>query len=260
MSNRKQILLLSILVIALVITAVPPLNVSANQRDQSNLQNQIDEYFLRLVRKNHFSGAVLVARNGEILLKRGYDLLNDSGDSGSIGPDTVFDIGSISKQFTAAAILHLEQDGLLNVDDPISKYFDDVPPDKARITIHQLLIHSAGFTNDHFEDDLTPMTREEAQQAIFALPLGYQPGSNYTYSNTGYTLLAIIIEKVSGIPYTNYLHRSFFEPLGMSRTGFYNDKWSLSSVANTYFNGKDQGKPSDWPGRSKGSSGFRRRR
>ncbi len=247
MTHREQIVF-SVFVIAIVVIVVLPLNVSAIQHGQSNLQNQIDEYFLRLARENHFSGAVLVAQNGEILLKRGYGRVNESDGSISITPDTVFDIGSISKQFTAAAILRLEQDGLLNVLDRISEYFNDVPPDKAHITIHQLLTHSAGFTEDHFEDDLHPMTRDEAQQAIFSLPLGYQPGTDYHYSNTGYTLLAIIIEKVSGIPYTNYLRQTFFEPLGMTHTGFYNDNWSSSLVANTYFNGKDQGKPSDWPG------------
>jgi CubicO group peptidase (beta-lactamase class C family) len=137
----------------------------------------------------------------------------------------------------------------LNVNDPISKYFDDVPSDKANITIHQLLTHSAGFTKDHFEGDLIPMTRDEAQQAIFALQLGYQPGEGYNYSNTGYTLLAILIEKVAGESYTSYLKQTFFEPLGMKRTGFYSDTiWNSFSVANTYFNDKDQGKPSDWAG------------
>jgi CubicO group peptidase (beta-lactamase class C family) len=248
MSQNKLVLFISVLVIFLAITAGLPLSASTIQDEQTNLQNQIDDYFIRLTKENNFSGAVLVAQDDEILLQKGYGSANNA-DGSIVAPDTVFDVGSISKQFTAAAILQLEQDGLLNVNDPISKYFDDVPSDKANITIHQLLTHSAGFTKDHFEGDLIPMTRDEAQQAIFALQLGYQPGESYNYSNTGYTLLAILIEKISGESYTSYLKQTFFEPLGMKHTGFYNDTiWDSFSVANTYFNDKDEGKPSDWAG------------
>lgn len=248
MSQNKLVLFLSILVIILVITAGLPLSKSAIENEQTNLQKQIDDYFIRLTKENNFSGAVLVAQDDHILLEKGYGLANNA-DGSIVAPDTVFDVGSISKQFTAAAIVQLEGEGLLNVNDPISKYFDDVPSDKANITIHQLLTHSAGFTKDHFEGDLIPMTRDEAQQAIFALQLGYQPGEGYNYSNTGYTLLAILIEKVSGESYTSYLKQTFFEPLGMKHTGFYNDTiWDSLSVANTYFNEEDQGKPSDWAG------------
>jgi CubicO group peptidase (beta-lactamase class C family) len=247
-SHNKFALFLSVLVIALAITTWLPLNAFAIQNEQTNIQKQIDDFFIRLTQENDFSGAVLVAQDDQILLQKGYGLANDA-DGSIVAPNTVFDVGSISKQFTAAAILHLEQKRLLNVKDRISKYFDDVPLDKTNITIHQLLTHSAGFTKDHFEGDLIPMTRDEAQQAIFALQLGYQPGEGYHYSNTGYTLLAILIEKVSGISYTSYLKQAFFEPVGMKHTGFYNDTmWDSFSVANTYFNGKDQGKPSDWPG------------
>ncbi len=248
MSHNKFALFLSVLIITLAITAELPLSASAAQNKQTNLQKQIDDYFIRLTKENNFSGAVLVAQDDQILLEKGYGSANNADDN-FVAPDTVFDVGSISKQFTAAAILQLEQQGLLKVNDRISKYFDDVPSDKANITIHQLLTHSAGFTKDHFEGDLIPMTRDEAQQAIFALQLGYQPGEGYNYSNTGYTLLAILIEKVLGESYTSYLKQTFFEPLGMKHTGFYNDTiWDSFSVANTYFNDKDEGKPSDWAG------------
>jgi CubicO group peptidase (beta-lactamase class C family) len=248
MSHNKLLLFLFVLAIIFAFTACLPLSASAIENEQTNLQNQIDDFFVHLTNENGFSGAVLVAQDDQILLQEGYGSAN-MADGSFVTPDTVFDIGSISKQFTAAAILLLEQRGLLRVNDPISKYFNDVPSDKANITIHQLLTHSAGFTRDHFEGDLIPMTRDEAQEAIFALPLGYQPGTNYNYSNTGYTLLAILIEKVTGMPYTSYLKQTFFDRLGMDHTGFYNDEnWASLSVANTYFNGIDEGKPSEWPG------------
>jgi CubicO group peptidase (beta-lactamase class C family) len=247
MSRIKLVLLLLVLFISLASAAGWTKWTAASQGQQVALPGQIDDWLTHLTVETNFSGAVLVIQDGKVLLQKGYGSANDANGS-QVTPNTVFDIGSLSKQFTAAAILYLEQEGRLSVDEPISKYFDGVSKDKANITIHQLLTHTAGFTTDHFENDLDPMTRDEAQKAIFALPLGNRPGTTFHYSNTGYSLLAILIEKVSGVAYTEYLKQTFFEPLGMNHTGFYNDDWSSSSVANTYFNGKDQGKPSDWPG------------
>ncbi|GEM_PF-2101902 len=242
---KKLVLLLSITMI-LVISAGSPLTILTVHTQQADLKQHVDEYFTRLA-KNGFSGAVLVASEDGIILQNGYGIANDSNNS-PITANTVFDIGSISKQFTASAVLYLEQQELVNVKDPISKYFDNVSSDKANITIHQLLTHSAGFTKDHFDDDLTPMTKDEAVQAIFSLPLGYQPETKYSYSNTGYTLLAIIVENVSGQSFTSFIHQTFFEPLGMNHTGFYNDSWVNQHVANTYWNDVDQGNPSEWQG------------
>lgn len=227
---------------------VSPSGTVAAHGAQNGLQDQIDVYFSRLADAQGFSGAVLVARDGDVVLHKGYGLANDAEDT-SVTAETVFDIGSISKQFTAAGILHLEMQGALSINDHITSFFDSVPTDKRDITIHHLLTHSAGFTHDHFEGDLIPLTKEEALQTIFAQELGFEPGTKYHYSNTGYTLLAMIIEKVSGQPYTAYLRDNFFEPLGMNSTGFYGDtRWRSLPVANTYLNGKDQGQPSEWPG------------
>jgi len=221
--------------------------VAADQTQQNDLESQIDTYFRRLVYRG-FSGAALVAKNDEIVLHSGYGLAQDQNGT-PVTPDTVFDIGSLSKQFTAAAILHLEMRGLLDVNDPISECLDNVPEDKAAITVHQLLTHSAGLTMDHSEGDLDPITRDEALQAILAQPLAFQPGEAYSYSNSGYTLLAVIIEKVSGRSYQAYLQDNLFEPAGMRETGFYNDpRWKSLNVANGYLNGVDQGSPANWPG------------
>ena len=234
--------------ILLVGLIVLPGDTAAAQGAQNKLRDQIDVYFKRLTDAQGFSGAVLVAQGSDVVLHRGYGLANDA-EGTPVTAETVFDVGSISKQFTAAAILHLERQELLGVNDRITDFFDPVPTDKAGITIHHLLTHSAGFTHDHFEGDLVPMTRKEALQAIFAQKLGFEPGAKYHYSNTGYTLLAMIIEEVSGQSYTSYLRDSFFEPLGMNSTGFYGDaRWESLPVAKAYFNGEDQGQPSEWPG------------
>jgi CubicO group peptidase (beta-lactamase class C family) len=208
---------------------------------------KIHTYFNHLVEEKNFSGAVLVANPNGIILHQGYGLANEAGGT-PVTADTVFDIGSISKQFTATAILHLEAQGLLNVENSISQYFEDVPTDKAEITLHHLLTHSAGFTEEHAEDDLTPLDREQALQAIFSQKLGFAPGEEYAYSNSGYSLLAAIIEKISGQRYTNYLQKTLFQPQGLNATGFYDDNWEGKLVANGYFNEDDQGNPSEWPG------------
>jgi CubicO group peptidase (beta-lactamase class C family) len=208
---------------------------------------ELEEYFQRL-EAGGFSGAALVAVRGEILLHAGYGLADEANRT-PVETNTVFDIGSITKSFTAAAILHLEMSGGVRVTDPVGEYFDDVPPDKASITLHHLLTHSAGFTQDHFEHDLTPLTKTDALRAIFAQELGFTPSSQYHYANTGYTLLAMIIETASGGTYTSYLKTQIFERLGMNQTGFYGENiWETLPVANGYFNNQDQEVPSHWPG------------
>lgn len=244
MQQIRQLTILAVVLMGLTLSG----GEWAAQEQQTVPWEQIDTYFSQLVAAQGFSGAVLVAKSGEVVLHQGYGLARDTGKT-PVTANTVFDIGSISKQFTAAAILHLEMQGLLSVDDPITNFFANVPPDKAGITVHHLLTHSAGFTQDHFEGDLTPLTKEEALRAILAQKLGFEPGTEYSYSNASYTLLAMVIEEVSGRPYTFYLRDSFFEPLGMSATGFYGEPhWASLPVANTYFNGEDQGQPDKWPG------------
>jgi CubicO group peptidase (beta-lactamase class C family) len=207
----------------------------------------IHTFFNNQVEEKNFSGAALVADQNGVILSQGFGIANETNGT-PVTVDTVFDIGSISKQFTATAILHLETQGLLHVGDSISQFLQNVPADKAEITLHHLLTHSAGFTEEHAEDDLAPLNREQALQTIFSQVLGFIPGEEYAYSNSGYTLLAAIIEEVTGKNYTKFLREIFFQPLQLHSTGFYNNDWDKKLVANGYFNGEDQGTPSDWPG------------
>ena len=210
-------------------------------------EQEVDSFFNQMVEDSQFSAAVLVADRSGIVLKGGYGQANDSSGT-PVTPDTIFDIGSISKQFTATAILQLESQGLLNINTSINQYLLGVPKDKTAITLHHLLTHTAGFDEEHSKDDLTPQNREEALQAILGQSLGFSPGGEYIYSNSGYTLLAAIIEIITGQSFTNYLHQNFLNPNRMESTGFYNDSWIGKSVANGYFNAQDQGKPSEWDG------------
>lgn len=191
-----------------------------------------------------FSGVLLIAKDGKIILDKGYGLA-DHDNKIAYNPDTIFDIGSITKQFTGAAILKLEMQGKLLTSDKISKYFKDTPADKTDITIHQLLTHSAGFI-DVLGDDYEKLTREEMIKGAMASKLIFAPGERYEYSNLGYSLLGAIVEMVSGKSYEKYLHDNLFKPAAMMQTGYLIPKWKRENLAVGYEpNGKRWGTPLD---------------
>ena len=239
--RNKQIYFL-LLLVGFSLTAAGP-----SQQTAGDLASKSDAYLTAFVPQG-FSGAVLIAQNGQIILEKGYGLAEQEGER-PFTADTPFLIGSISKQFTAAAILHLEMQGLLQTSDPINLYLPGVPPEKEEITLHQLLTHTAGLPQHHAESDFEPLTREEALTLIFNRPLGFRPGSAYAYSDAGYVVLAAIIERVSGRPFTEYLLENLFEPVGLVNTRFYDDGlWQTTPVAHGYYNGRDIGSPAEWPG------------
>ncbi len=145
--------------------------------------------------------------------------------------DSVYDLGSITKQFTAAAILTLEMQGKLAVTDLASKYLDGVPADKSAITLHHLLTHSSGLESDFSPSDYDPVGREEYVGRALQSTLLFAPGGGYEYSNAGYSLLAAIVEKVSGQPYEIYLTERVLKPAGMRETGYKLPTWVPDRVA-----------------------------
>lgn len=176
------------------------------------------EQTLQQFAEQGWSGSALVASKGSILLNKGYGLA-DRESKKAQSQETVFSIGSITKQFTAAGIVKLETMGLLSVNDPLRKYFSSIPADKAKITIHQLLTHSAGFPGA-IGDDYENVDADQFAALAFKSPLVFNPGSGYEYSNVGYSLLGIIITKVSGKGYEAFLHEQLFKPAGMMNTGY----------------------------------------
>ena len=148
-------------------------------------------------------------------------------------PGTISDIGSITKQFTGAAILKFEEDGKLSVDDPITNYFDGVPADKSAITLHQLLTHSSGLADPDI-GDFDPVPLAEYLKRVFAQPLLFAPGKGYTYSNANFSLLGAILEKLSGKNYETVLRERLFLPNGMYETGYTMPAWGESRFAQGY--------------------------
>ncbi len=197
----------------------------------------VERYLAKAV-DHGYSGAVLIAHNGNVLLKKGYGLA-DSKNNVPFTADTIFDIGSITKQFTAACILKLEMKGKLSVQDPITKFFDNVPADKQEITIHNLLTHTAGLVDSLGEDEEL-IGRQEYLKKAFDSKLLHKPGT-FDYSNVGYSILAAIVEKVSGKEYEQFLNEQILKPAGMEHTGYVLPKWDHSQMAIGYRNNEEWG-------------------
>jgi CubicO group peptidase (beta-lactamase class C family) len=217
---------------------------SSPEASAAALGASLDRYVARLAAYG-YSGSVLVARGGRVLLDKGYGLA-DRARGRPYTPETLFDVASISKQFTAAAILKLEMEGKLAVEDPLGKFFPAAPPDKAGITLHQLLTHTSGLA-DTFGEEYEPVTRHELLRRVFAsAPLG-PPGRRYRYSNGGYSVLAAVVEVASGQSYDSYLRGRLFEPAGMRHTGFRLPPAALALLAHGYGPEGDWGTPLDHP-------------
>lgn len=162
--------------------------------------------------------AVLVLRDGEPVVRKGYGLA-DLEQGTPVTPDTRFRLASVSKQFTAAAILLLVQDGSLSLDDPLRRWLPGLPPATDGITLHHLLSHTSGLVD--YEDLLPPDVDGQVQDAdVLRLlegvdRLDFAPGSRYRYSNSGYVLLGLVVARASGRDFPTFLHERIFQPLGM---------------------------------------------
>jgi D-alanyl-D-alanine carboxypeptidase len=173
----------------------------------------------------YFSGAVLIAKDGRPIFRKAFGLADREWNVAAT-PDTRFRLGSITKQFTATAILQLAEQSKLSLDDPISKYYPEAPPAWAPVTIRHLLTHTSGipsytaipgFFRQSARTDRTP---EEIIALTRDKPMEFKPGEKFAYDNTGYVLLGYVIEKVSGQTYQAYLTDHVFTPLGLKNTGY----------------------------------------
>ncbi|WP_017572797.1 serine hydrolase domain-containing protein [Nocardiopsis halotolerans] len=185
---------------------------------------------------------VLAAHRGEIVYCAGRGAA-DRGSGIGAGCGTVYDIGSVTKQFTAAAVLGLETDGALATADPLSRFLDGMPGDKGGITLHQLLTHTSGLP-DRLGGDYDVLTREDMLAAVAGSELLSTPGTEHRYSNTGYSVLAAVVEEVSGTGYEEYLATRLFTPARMARTGYVLPRWDPAQIAVEYdASGTPAGRP-----------------
>ena len=217
---------------------------SCGRIQKDNEISQRIEKYLAEMEKIDFFGSVLVALNGEIIVSKGYGFRNiERGFKNT--PTTIFDIGSITKQFTSAAVLKLEMQGKLSTDDELSEYFDAVPGDKRNITLHDLLRHQSGLKST-VGGDYEKISKEEFLKEVMDSPLRFTPGTRFSYSNIGYSLLAMIIEQVSGETYETYLYENLWKPARMGSTGYSRPKFDTNDIAVGYYpDNKVWGKPTD---------------
>ena len=214
---------------------------------RGDLGRTIDEYMSRLAVYG-MSGALLVAKNGEVIVHKGYGLANRETKV-PVGAESPFLIGSLTKQFVAAAIVKLEMQGKLRTDDTLGRFFPNAPADKRSITLHQLLTHTAGFPYLPAGDFFERKSRDAVMREMLDLPLMSDPGSEHAYSNTGYTLLSGVIEKASGESFESYLQQHLFEPAGMRSTGFEGDsaRWAGPAAIHSYSGSADEGSVAEFP-------------
>jgi CubicO group peptidase (beta-lactamase class C family) len=189
----------------------------------------------RFLRQNSFNGTVLIAKKGEIMFCQGY---GKASESKACWPETVYRLASISKQFTAAAILQLEERGLLHVNDTIDKYIPDFKNGE-RITIHHLLSHTSGIPREF--PRIPTATLEETIDQIRSYNLDFEPATETSYSNSGYIVLAYLIQTVSMESYREYLSNHILKPLNMTSTGEYlhADDRAAENLATGYRNEKE---------------------
>jgi CubicO group peptidase (beta-lactamase class C family) len=192
---------------------------------------------------NAFMGTVLVAEGDHILLDQGYGMADLEWNIPN-APDVKFRLGSLTKQFTATLVLLLQQDGKLNIEDPVGKYLPDAPKSWEKITLANLLGHTSGIPNFTSDKDfgtwgMSKHTNAEEIAFFRDKPLDFEPGSKFAYSNSNYEVLGAVIEKVSGEKYGDQLRKRIFDPLGMQDTGLDTDELILPKRAQGYSPGKD---------------------
>ncbi len=237
MKNLKQLMqgfLILITVILLSLTS----GFAQSSGSDADIIRKLDEYIAALNKLGSFNGSILIAKNNQVIVRKGFGMANLEYNVLNT-PDTKFRIASITKQFTAMAVMMLQERGKLNVRDSVCKYLTACPESWQGMTLHNLLTHSSGIPDivtfpDYQQFKMLPSTPEESIQKFKNKPLDFPPGEKFNYSNSGYILLGHIIEKVSGDKYEDFLRKNIFEPLKMTNTGYDHYEKVLNNRAEGY--------------------------
>lgn len=224
--NERALLLAAF---AVLLATVPIRPGSADERSDLVFSRAASAAIERIEREDGFSGVILVARGDHVLLRKAAGFADRERGIRN-RPDMKFPIESVTKQFTATAIMMLVQDGKLSLDDPISKYYEASPPAWKDVNIKHLLTHSSGIEDywvhrrvDYYSSDAAAALLKSAgnlYQMVQNDPLAFHPGTGFEYSNAGFSLLAEVVQKVSGESYADFLASQIFRPLGMRNSVF----------------------------------------
>lgn len=203
---------------------------------------KIDRYLTELAAEKSFSGGLLIIKDGRTFFSKGYGYA-DKNAGLLFTTSTLASIGSITKAFTATAILKLYQQGKISLTDKLKKFFPNIPQDKEAITIHQLLTHSGGFSEFVVSDggDYEKIDGHAFLKRAFSQPLLFQPGTKAVYTNVGMSILTLILEKVSGMDYEAFLKRFLFVPIGIQHIGYQYPAEKNVVIARGYQDGRDWG-------------------
>ncbi|MEW6131131.1 MAG: serine hydrolase domain-containing protein [Acidobacteriota bacterium] len=209
--------------------------------------DEVDDYILVQMQRAKIPGlAVAVIRDGKVVKARGYGLANLEHQI-SVKPETIFQSGSVGKQFTATAVMMLVEDGKISLDDKITKYFKDAPEHWKEITVRHLLSHTAGTTDYPRDFDFRrDYTEDQLLAEAAKISLAFQPGEKWMYSNLGYVMLGILIGKVTGKFYGDFLQERIFKPLGMTSTRIINEADIIPNRAEGYRLVKGELKHQQW--------------
>lgn len=214
---------------------------------QQGSEKRLDDFVKQQMTEHKIPGvSVAVVRNGKIVLLKSYGLANVEHQV-PVKPETIFQSGSIGKQFTAAGIMMLVQENKLSLDDKITKFFPDVPESWKEITVRHLLTHTSGLGDYPPEVDLKQdYTESELFELFKKAPLDFKPGTSWNYSNVGYVTLGIIIGKITGKFYADYLQEKIFKPAGMTTTRLISEADIVPNRASGYRLVKGELKNQEW--------------
>ena len=230
--------------------------VRAQQKADDAISARVDEYVVAQMREQKIPGlALAVVRDGKAIEARGFGLANVELNV-PVKAETLFQTGSVGKQFASMAVMMLVEEGKVALDDKITKYFDGAPASWSNITVRNLLTHTSGIP-DYESDSLTnrkdpfinlrqDYTEQELLRKFETLPLDFQPGEKWSYSNTGYVLLGILIRKVTGEFYGDFLHDRIFKPLGMDSTRIISEADIVPNRSSGYRLEKGELKNQEW--------------
>ena len=198
----------------------------------------VDAYLNDMTNQGEFSGSVLIANDNQVIISKGYGMANIEHSVPNT-PLTKFRIGSVTKQFTALAIMMLQEREFLSIHDPISTYILDCPEAWKTISIHHLLTHTSGipdFVNfpEYMNHSRLPQSLDETIDLFKDKPVRFAPGARFEYSNSGYILLGFIIEVTTGQSYEDFLMQNIFDPLGMSNSGYDSNRIIIMDRADGY--------------------------
>ena len=221
--------------------------IAAARAQSSATPAGVTEYVNAEMQRQHIPGlSLLVSKGGKIIRAEGFGLANVELQV-PVKPETVFQSGSVGKQFTATAVMMLVEEGKVGLDDPLTRYFAGAPASWKEVTVRNLLSHTAGFggypKNFDFHKDLT---EDEELKIAEGIPLAYPPGTKWEYSNLGYLTLGVLIHRLTGEFYGDFLQQRIFQPLGMTTTRIISEADIVPNRAAGYRLVKGELKNQEW--------------